>query len=156
MSVIQLLHGTDHIIEVPDIHIGNPHNDYGMGFYCTRVDEMAREWACKKNTDGFVNSYDFDTEGLKVLNLLDGTHTVLNWMALLLQFRTFKLDSEVAVDARDYLIDHYSIDLTCYDVVIGYRADVLCVQHLTTQKSEQGSKAGKARRADGCHFSKRL
>ena len=45
MSVIQLLHGTDHIIEVPDIHIGNPHNDYGMGFYCTRVDEMAREWA---------------------------------------------------------------------------------------------------------------
>ena len=99
MSVIQLLHGTDHIIEVPDIHIGNPHNDYGMGFYCTRVDEMAREWACKKNTDGFVNSYDFDTEELKVLNLLDGTHT------------------------RDYLIDHYSIDLTGYDVVIGYRAD---------------------------------
>lgn len=123
MSVIQLLHGTDHIIEVPDIHIGNPHNDYGMGFYCTRVDEMAREWACKKNTDGFVNSYDFDTEGLKVLNLLDGTHTVLNWMALLLQFRTFKLDSEVAVDARDYLIGHYSIDLTGFDVVIGYRAD---------------------------------
>ena len=110
MSVIQLLHGTDHIIEVPDIHIGNPHNDYGMGFYCTRVDEMAREWACKKNTDGFVNSYDFDTEGLKVLNLLDGTHTVLNWMALLLQFRTFKLDSEVAVDARDYLIGHYTGD----------------------------------------------
>ena len=52
MSVIQLLHGTDHIIEVPDIHIGNPHNDYGMGFYCTRVDEMAREWACKKNAYG--------------------------------------------------------------------------------------------------------
>ena len=28
MSIINLLHGTDHIIEVPDIHIGNPHNDY--------------------------------------------------------------------------------------------------------------------------------
>ena len=38
MGIIQLLHGTDHIIEVPDIHIGNPYNDYGMGFYCTRVD----------------------------------------------------------------------------------------------------------------------
>ena len=123
MSVIQLLHGTDHIIEIPDIHIGNPHNDYGMGFYCTQVDEMAREWACKKNTDGFVNSYAFDTDGLKVLNLLDGNHTVLNWIALLLQFRTFKLDSEVAIDARDYIIDHYSIDLSGYDVVIGYRAD---------------------------------
>ena len=31
MSTIQLLHGTDHIIEVPDINIGNPHNDYGRG-----------------------------------------------------------------------------------------------------------------------------
>lgn len=59
MSTTQLLHGTDHIIEVPDINIGNPHNDYGRGFYCTRVDEMAKEWACKKNTDGFVNVYDF-------------------------------------------------------------------------------------------------
>ncbi|MDO4344550.1 MAG: DUF3990 domain-containing protein [Eubacteriales bacterium] len=123
MNIIQLLHGTDHIIEVPDIHIGNPHNDYGMGFYCTRVDEMAREWACKKNTDGFVNNYAFDTDGLKVLNLLDGNHTILDWMALLLQFRTFKLSSEVAVDARDYIIEHYLIDLSDYDVVIGYRAD---------------------------------
>lgn len=50
MSIIQLFHGTDHIIEVPDINIGNPHNDYGRGFYCTKIDEMAREWACKKNT----------------------------------------------------------------------------------------------------------
>ena len=123
MSSMQLLHGTDHIIEVPDIHIGNPHNDYGMGFYCTRVDELAREWACKKNTNGFVNIYDFDADGLNVLNLLDGHHTVLNWIALLLQFRTFKLDSEVAVDARNYIIRHFSIDLSTYDLVIGYRAD---------------------------------
>lgn len=123
MSQIKLLHGTDHIIEVPDIHIGNPHNDYGMGFYCTRIDKMACEWACKKNTDGFVNIYDFDTEGLNILNLLDGKHTVLNWIALLLQYRTFKLDSEVAIDARDYIIEHYAIDLSGCDVVIGYRAD---------------------------------
>lgn len=120
---MKLFHGTDHIIETPDITIGNPHNDYGMGFYCTKVDEMAREWACKKNRNGFVNVYDFDDTGLKVLNLLDGNHTVLNWIALLLRFRTFKLDSEIAIDARDYIIEHYAIDLSGYDVVIGYRAD---------------------------------
>lgn len=123
MSSIKLLHGTDHIIEVPDINIGNPHNDYGRGFYCTKIDEMAREWACKKNTDGFVNIYSFDTEGLNVLNLLDGNHSVLNWIALLLQYRTFKLDSEIAIDAREYIIDHYAIALDEYDVVVGYRAD---------------------------------
>ena len=123
MSTLKLLHGTDHIIEVPDISVGNPHNDYGQGFYCTRSDEMACDWACKKNTDGFVNVYDFDDEGLSVLNLLDGQHTVLNWIALLLRYRTFKLDTELAVDARDYIIGHYAVDLSPYDVVIGYRAD---------------------------------
>ena len=123
MSTIRLLHGTDHIVEIPNINIGNPHNDYGQGFYCTRVDEMAREWACKKNADGFVNAYNFDDDGLKVLNLLDGQHTVLNWIALLLQYRTFKLDTELSIDAREYIIEHYSVDLSGYDVVIGYRAD---------------------------------
>lgn len=123
MSIIKLLHGTDHIIEAPDINIGNPNNDYGKGFYCTKVDELACEWACKKNTNGFINIYDFNTDRLKILNLLDGNHTVLNWIALLLQYRTFKLDSEVAIDAKDYIIGHYSIDLSDYDVVIGYRAD---------------------------------
>ena len=123
MSTIKLLHGTDHIIEVPDINIGSQYNDYGRGFYCTKIDEMACEWACKKNTDGFVNIYDFDDDGLKVLNLLDGQHTILNWIALLLQYRTLKLDTELSVDARDYIIGHYSVDLSGYDVVIGYRAD---------------------------------
>lgn len=123
MEIIKLLHGTDHIIEVPDITLGNTKNDYGRGFYCTRIDEMAREWACKKNTDGFVNIYDLDIEGLRVLNLMDGQHTVLNWIALLLQYRTFKLDSEIAMDARNYMIEHYAADLSQYDVVIGYRAD---------------------------------
>ena len=123
MSKIKLFHGTDHIIEAPDINAGNPKNDYGRGFYCTKVDEMACEWACKKNTDGFVNVYDFDTTGLKTLNLLDGNHSVLNWIALLLTFRTFGIDSEVAVASRDYLIEHYSVDLSDYDVVVGYRAD---------------------------------
>jgi len=84
---------------------------------------MACEWACKKNTDGFVNAYSFDDTELNVLNLLDGQHTVLNWIALLLKYRTFKLDTELSIDARDYIIEHYSVDLSGYDVVIGYRAD---------------------------------
>ena len=123
MSIMRLLHGTDHIIEKPDIAIGNPYNDYGRGFYCTKIDEMACEWACKKNTSGFVNIYDFDDEGLKVLDLLDGQHNVLNWIVLLLQYRTFTLYAEFSNDARDYIIEHFSIDLSGYDVVRGYRAD---------------------------------
>lgn len=123
MNMLKLFHGTDHIIEVPVIGTGNPHNDYGKGFYCTQTEDMAREWACKKNTNGFVNAYDIDIENLHILNLLDSRHTILNWISLLLQYRTFRLDSEIAIDAREYLIAHYSVDLTGYDIIIGYRAD---------------------------------
>ncbi len=123
MSSINIYHGSDHIIEKPDINIGNEHNDYGRGFYCTRSAKMAGEWACKQNTDGFVNGYLLDCDSLNVLNLMDGSYTVLNWIALLLKNRTFKLKTEIAIDSRDYIIKNFSIDLTDYDVIIGYRAD---------------------------------
>ena len=123
MSKIELLHGSDHVIEKPELSAGKIKNDYGRGFYCTEDLSMAMEWACKNNTDGFVNKYDFDLESLKVLNLLDGDYNILHWMALLLKNRTFRLSNEIALDAREYIIDNFSIDLYDYDVVIGYRAD---------------------------------
>lgn len=123
MPTIRLLHGTNHIIQTPQLSLGKEHNDYGRGFYCTEMPEMAKEWACKENKDGFVNEYAFNTDGLNVLNLLDGNHTVLNWIALLLKNRIFTLQDEIAIDARNYIIEHYSADLSGYDVVIGYRAD---------------------------------
>ncbi len=123
MPIVKLLHGTDHILKTPNYSLGKPHNDYGQGFYCTEVLEMAREWACKENKDGFVNEYNFNTDGLNVLNLLDGKHSILNWIALLLKNRIFTLQDEIAIDARNYITKHYLVDLTGYDVVIGYRAD---------------------------------
>ena len=123
MTDITLFHGSEQIIETPMLSLGNTHNDYGRGFYCTRLEEMAREWACKKNTDGFVNAYTLDTNNLRILNLSDGHHTVLNWIAILLKYRTFKLESPIAIDAREYLIDHFAVDTSEYDIVIGYRAD---------------------------------
>lgn len=123
MSKIELLHGSDHVIEKPDFYLGKTNNDYGRGFYCTRELSMAMEWACKQNTDGFVNKYSLEQDSLKVLNLLDGDYNILHWMALLLKNRTFRLSNEIAVDARNYIIDNFSIDLKDFDIVIGYRAD---------------------------------
>ncbi len=123
MSKIELLHGSDHVIEKPNFILGKPNNDYGRGFYCTRELPMAMEWACKQNLDGFVNKYSLEQDSLKVLNLLEGDYNILHWMALLLKNRTFRLANEIAIDARDYIIDNFSIDLSAYDVVVGYRAD---------------------------------
>ncbi len=123
MCNITLLHGSDQIVEKPDFSFKNDNNDYGRGFYCTEVDEMAREWACKNGKDGFVNRYTMDMDGLKTLNLSDGTHTVLNWIAILLKHRTFSLSAPIAIDAREYLIKRFSVDTAEYDLITGYRAD---------------------------------
>lgn len=123
MSTIELLHGSDHIIEKPEFFAGKAYNDYGKGFYCTRELPIAMEWACKNNTDGFVNRYAFDMQSLKILNLFDDNYNILHWMALLLNNRTFRLSSEIAIDARNYIIDNFLVDLEQYDVVVGYRAD---------------------------------
>ena len=123
MAKLIIMHGSNQVVEMPELMRGNPHNDYGQGFYCTMLEEMAKEWACKNQRDGFVNKYELDTDGFRILDLADGTHTVLNWIAILLKNRTFQLDSAVAVDARDYLIDHFAIDTSDYDVITGYRAD---------------------------------
>ncbi len=123
MDRIVLLHGSNQVIEAPELSQGNIHNDYGRGFYCTRLEEMAKEWACKNQKDGFVNRYELDMDGLRVLDLSDGSHTVLNWIAILLKNRTFRLRSEIANDAREYLIEHFAIDTGAYDIVVGYRAN---------------------------------
>lgn len=37
-------HGSDHIIERPKYGYGKIYNDYGVGFYCTENQNMAKEW----------------------------------------------------------------------------------------------------------------
>lgn len=123
MDKVLLLHGSNQVVETPELSQGNIHNDYGRGFYCTRLEEMAKEWACKNQKDGFVNRYELDLEGLRILELSDGSHTVLNWIAILLKNRTFRLRSQIAIDAREYLIEHFAIDTGLYDIIVGYRAD---------------------------------
>lgn len=123
MGYLNIIHGSNHIITKPDILLGKTTNDYGRGFYCTEYKEIAKEWACKDNTDGFINEYKINIDGLKILNLLDGNYNVLNWLALLLKNRVFTVQDKIAADARDYIIANFSIDTSHYDIIIGYRAD---------------------------------
>ena len=53
---LTIYHGSSKIIERPDFGTGNPHNDYGLGFYCTESMELAKEWASSTETDGFGQS----------------------------------------------------------------------------------------------------
>ena len=121
---MKIYHGSPFEIPQPLLSRGKPHNDYGRGFYCTEDIEMAREWACKgKEPPGFANAYDLSMEGLSVLDLSSSKYTILNWMAVLLANRTFDLDTDIAIEVRDYLVENFMPPIAEADVVKGYRAD---------------------------------
>ena len=124
MSKLIIYHGSTNIIEKPFYHGGKSTNDYGFGFYCTESLELAKEWSCSNNeNNGFANKYSLDLDGLKILNLMDQKYSILNWIAILLNFRSFDLITPLAKEAKKYLIENFYIDVNQYDVIIGYRAD---------------------------------
>lgn len=120
---VRLYHGSEVIVEKPEFGKGARHNDYGKGFYCTENPELAREWACAKQKNGYVNIYDLDITGLRVLNLNDPQYNILNWLAILADNRTYWQNGSISEDAKDYIKTHFLLDISGYDVIIGYRAD---------------------------------
>lgn len=120
---ITIFHGSKNIIERPILGYGNAKNDYGLAFYCTQSIELAKEWACQENQDGFANKYELDIEGLSLLDLDAGEYHILNWLAILLQNRTFRLNSDLTQRSADYISEHYLPEYESYDVIVGYRAD---------------------------------
>ncbi len=116
-------HGSDHIIATPVYNGSKRSNDYGYGFYTTESIELAKEWACSNNSDGFANIYDADFDNLRILNLNSPEYSILNWLAILTKYRTYWQNGSIAENAKDYLQQHFFIDPAEYDIIIGYRAD---------------------------------
>lgn len=118
-----IYHGSPKIIVKPVFGLGKVENDYGLGFYCTEIEDMAKEWSTGEDHDGFANHYRIETGGLKVLDLNAGGFTILHWLSVLLRNRIFPITSELARDARDYLLSEFAVDYAAFDVIYGYRAD---------------------------------
>ena len=120
---MKIFHGSQSVIKVPQYGLGKVGNDFGLGFYCTESEDRAKEWSVQPNSDGFANAYELDMTGLNVLRLNTPEFTVLNWMAILVSHRQFKLKVPVAGAAYHYLKSRFAVNVDAYDVVIGYRAD---------------------------------
>ena len=120
---ITVYHGSPKINEKPVFGAGNPQNDYGLGFYCTESVELAKEWACSVETDGFANQYTLDLTDLSVLSLTSGNYNILNWLFVLLENRKFRIGGAIAKQAKSYIFENFAIDYQSYDFIKGYRAD---------------------------------
>ena len=120
---LTVYHGSKQIVEVPTFGLGRKNNDFGPGFYCTESSDLAKEWAVSSLSDGFANRYILNTEYLNILNLNSPDYTILNWIAVLVQHRLFSIKTPVARRAKQYLVEHFGINVNAYDLVTGYRAD---------------------------------
>ena len=123
MNKITLYHGSDKIISEPKCNLGKKYNDYGQGLYCTKHIELAKEWAVDEGRDGFVNIYEIDLAGMKILDLNSDSYSILHWLTVLLEHRNISVNTPVAIDGLEYLKEHYHVALDDYDLIIGYRAD---------------------------------
>lgn len=121
----KLYHGSIDIIEKPLFGKGNIFNDYGLGFYCTTIKSLAEEWAGKAGRNSYVNVYFLRDDNLKILDLTKPPYdNVLYWVALLLNNR--ELNENIRTNypkELEYIKKHFLIDVSNYDVIIGYRAD---------------------------------
>ena len=145
-EVIDIYHGSPKVIERPVFGEGKVHNDYGRGFYCTEHAELAKEWACSSDNDGYANHYQLDMTGLTVLNLNTPEYNILNWFAILLENRKFNVAEGLPQRARAYILENltssssdatrpneqarrhsllprFKVDYKKYDIIIGYRAN---------------------------------
>lgn len=121
--IITLYHGSEQLIEEPTFGKGKLNNDFGLGFYCTESEDLAKEWAVSSLRNGFANRYTLDMEYLNVLNLNSPDFTILNWIAVLVEHRLFSIKTPVARRAKRYLVENFSVNVNAFDVVTGYRAD---------------------------------
>ena len=122
-KIITIYHGSEKIVEVPTFGEGKKNNDFGLGFYCTESEDLAKEWAVSSLRSGFANKYTLDTEYMRILSLNSPEYTILNWIAVLVEHRLFSIKTPVARRAKQYLIDNFSINVNAFDIITGYRAD---------------------------------
>lgn len=121
--ILALYHGSEKKIEKPEFGVGNPANDYGLGFYCTQERNLACEWGVAEYRNGFANRYEFETEGLEIVDLNTPRYCTLHWLAVLVENREFDMKYPQQRLAAEYLAKNFAVETDKADVIVGYRAD---------------------------------
>lgn len=56
---ILLYHGTNVVVEKPEVRVVGYNKDFGFGFYCTRIERQAQRWAMTRRTNHIVCIYEY-------------------------------------------------------------------------------------------------
>jgi hypothetical protein len=82
MNSMILYHGSDQVVEFPEIRRARYTKDFSWGFYCTNDPDQAARWAARGNGRGVVNRYRFtEDSSLSVLRFAEMTDQWLDFIA---------------------------------------------------------------------------
>lgn len=77
-----IYHGSQLIVESPEIRVTKFHKDFYYGFYCTILEEQAKRWAVRYSGHGNINEYKYHPDtSLKVLKFEKMTEEWLDFIA---------------------------------------------------------------------------
>ena len=106
-----LYHGSQEIVEFPEIRIPRYHKDFYYGFYCTIYPAQAIRWATRYNGVGYLNEYEYTPDdSLKVKIFSEMTE---EWLDFIVACRTGK--------SHDYdIVEGPMADDTIYNYIQNY------------------------------------
>ena len=66
---VTIYHGSNVLVEKPQIIVSGFYKDFGFGFYCTNLETQARKWALTKRGDSVVSVFSYmEDAAMKVLS----------------------------------------------------------------------------------------
>lgn len=75
---MKLYHGSNVIVQEPQILTNGYYKDFGYGFYCTNIEKQAERWALTKRGNHIVNIYNY--EETKEVNILRFSEMTEEWL----------------------------------------------------------------------------
>ena len=68
-ETITIYHGSNVVVEKPQILVSGFYKDFGYGFYCTNIEKQAKKWALTKSGNSVVSYYKYvPLNGLQILS----------------------------------------------------------------------------------------
>ena len=83
-----LYHGSNEVVEFPEIRKARFNKDFYFGFYTTKYPEQAKRWATRYGKDGHLNKYEYTVNDK--LNCLVFSEMTEEWLDFIIACRKGK------------------------------------------------------------------
>lgn len=107
----KLFHGSNMIVEKPQILSDGYYKDFGYGFYCTNMEKQAKRWALTKRKFHIVNQYVYEKNS--ELNVCIFSEMTEDWLS-------FVVDCRRGINHNFDIVEGPMADDTIWDYIEDY------------------------------------